>query len=196
MMNSPVVRQPQNLVPARLQERIIRLTQGPIWQYGKRSSRANDRYAFWCAHFAGGGSASRVSCEQELAENVSAAPIFELWQALKAGPLDGHEPLRVYANAHTYGVEGYVHTDNDDTENYFSTVYYAHPVWHRNWGGETVFYAKDQSGAIVDAIYPEPGTAITFPGAIPHCAKGPTRDCIDLRITIVIKTQRAGEVRA
>ncbi|AJW98260.1 2OG-Fe(II) oxygenase [Burkholderia gladioli pv. gladioli] len=190
-MNSSIVRQPRDLVPIRLQERIAQFTHGPIWQYGKRSSKAHDRYAFWCAHFAGGNAASRVSCEPELAENRSATAIYELWNVLKAGPLAGHEPLRVYANAHTYGVEGYVHTDSDDAENYFSTIYYAHPVWHRNWGGETVFYSRTEANAIIDTVYPEPGMAVTFPGAIPHCAKGPTRDCIDLRVTVVIKTQRS-----
>jgi SM-20-related protein len=187
-MGKTVIRHPSDIVPLHLQEQITALTQGPIWRYGKRSHGSNDRYAFWCAHFADPGSRNRESCESELYGNKAAAPIADLWNILKVGPLRGHEPVRVYANAHTYGVEGYVHTDSSDAENYFSTIYYAHPVWHKNWGGETVFY-EDHGNVIFDSVFPEPGTAITFPGSVSHCAKGPTRDCIDLRVTVVIKTQ-------
>jgi SM-20-related protein len=178
------------LVPRGLQKRLAELTALPIWAYGWKSNPRKDRYSYWHAHFAGGGARNRRNCEAELASVPELAPVLDLWRRLNSGPLAGHEPLRVYANSHTFGVEGYVHADSRDTQNYFSTIYFAHPVWHHNWSGETVFYSRDRRD-ILTSVYPKPGRVVTFPGAMPHCARAPSRDCPELRITVVIKTQRA-----
>lgn len=180
-----------NLVPRSLQQRISALISGPIWQYGWRSNTRLDRFCFWHAHFAGGDQHSRASCEAELAAKPHLAPILELWKLLEKELLQGHEPLRIYANSHTYGVEGYVHTDNDDDQNYFSTLYYAHPVWHMNWCGDTVFYSRDGQD-ILRSVYPKPGRVLSFHGALPHCARAPSRECTELRVSVVIKTQKKG----
>lgn len=169
----------------------MRLVRRPIWAYGWKSVKEEDRFGFWHAHFAGGDKSSRENCLEELAGNSAAAPIHELWECLSASILAGHEPIRVYANAHTYGVEGYVHTDSSDEANYFTTVYYAHDIWHPNWSGETMFVVPE-TGEITKAIYPAPGRAIMFNGATPHVARSPSRDCPELRATIVFKTQLAG----
>lgn len=177
-----------DFVDSLLRERISALVRSPIWQYGWRSTHGGDRFAYWHSHFAGSDQ-GRNSCEAELAGEPLLESVYRLWQVLHAGVLQGHEPLRVYANAHTYGVEGSVHIDDPDADNYFSTVYYAHQTWSRNWAGETVFYSNDGQD-IVRSVYPRPGRAVTFPGAIPHCARAPSRDCAELRISVVIKTQR------
>ena len=178
-----------DFVPRDLQQQITEMVQGPIWQYGWRSNSRRDRFCYWHAAFAGGDGNSRVNCEEELLSKPHLAPIQKLWLQLSQGVLKGHEPLRVYANSHTYGVEGYVHRDNKDTENYFSTVYYAHPVWHKNWCGDTVFYSQNEQD-IIHSVYPRPGRAVTFHGAMPHCARAPSRECTELRISVVIKTQK------
>ncbi|MBM2772021.1 2OG-Fe(II) oxygenase [Burkholderia territorii] len=179
-----------DLVPAHLRQSLSELVRGPIWQYGWRSNTRRDRFCFWHASFAGGGIESRANCEMELSKNAAAVPVYELWKLLSSGPLKGHEPLRVYANSHTYGVEGYVHTDNDDTENYFSTIYYAHQTWHKNWSGETLFFTRDGQD-IVKAVYPSPGRIVSFPGSLPHAAHAPSRECAELRVSIVFKSQKA-----
>ena len=179
-----------DFVDRELLARIHALIKKPIWAYGWKSNQRRDRYCFWHAPFAGGDGSSRRNCEAELAANEAAAPVYALWKLLQQGPLRGHEPVRAYANSHTFGVEGYVHRDNDDQENYFSTVFYAHPSWHQNWAGDTVFYNRDGSD-IITTVYPKPGRAVTFHGAIPHCARAPSRDCNELRVTIVLKTQLA-----
>lgn len=179
-----------HLVPDALQQALTAMVSRPIWQYGWRSNVRRDRFCFWHAHFAGGAIDSVQSCEDELMRRADAAPFAQLWTLLKQGPLKHHVPVRAYANSHTYGVEGYVHTDNDEADNGFSTIYYAHPVWNRNWGGETVFFANDNRN-IVKAVYPQPGRLVSFPGSIPHCAHSPSRDCADLRISIVLKTRIA-----
>ncbi len=181
-----------DFVPPQLQQALTEITRQPIWKYGWRSNTRRERYSYWHAHVAGGDGDSRNNCEQELAGKPAFSAIYALFKILQTGPLRGHEPLRVYMNSHTFGVEGYVHQDNLDTENYFSTVYYAHPVWHQNWAGDTVFYNKDEND-ILTSVFPRPGRAVTFHGAIPHCARAPSRDCNELRVSIVIKTQRQVE---
>jgi SM-20-related protein len=179
-----------DFAPKQLQLAVSHLARQPIWKYGWRSNARRDRYCFWHAHIAGGDGDSRASCEKDLATNQSFAAAYAIFKLLQQGPLKGHEPLRVYLNSHTFGVEGYVHQDNADTENYYSTVYYAHPVWHANWSGDTVFYNRDQSD-IIASVFPRPGRAVMFHGAIPHCARAPARDCNELRISLVFKTQKA-----
>ena len=177
-----------DVIPIDLQKRIADFVRLPIWGYGWRSNGGQDRYSFWHAHFAGKDTKNRESCLPDLIDNEIAAPIAALWDFLSKELLRGHVPLRVYANAHTYGVEGYVHTDSTDEENYFTTIYYAHQVWRRNWSGEIVFFSKENDD-IVKAIAPRPGRLVFFPGSILHKAQAPSRECPELRISIVIKTQ-------
>lgn len=175
-----------NIVPQDLQLKIRELTSGPIWQYGWKSNARRDKYCFWNARFAGGNLESLENCENELRKNTHATSIYELWKCLENSLLAGHEPIRVYANNHTYGVEGYAHTDSEE-DGYFSTIYYAHQNWHRNWAGELVFF--EQGGQdIIKSVYPKPGRVVQFPGRIPHAARAPSRECCDSRISVVIKT--------
>ena len=179
-------------MPLDLQQQLAELIAEPIWRYGWHSNKSQDRFCFWHAHFAGGDGKSRIDCSRELENNRGARPVLALWRLLSTSLLRGHQPLRVYANSHTYGVEGYVHTDSTDEENYFTTIYYAHQVWRKNWSGETLFFARD-SEEIVRAVYPRPGRLVSFRGSIPHMAHAPSRECPELRVSIVIKTQLAAD---
>lgn len=182
------VRVIDDVIPSGLQKEILGFIRRPIWAYGWKSIKEHDRYGFWHAHFAGGDDKDMSDCESGLASNVAAAPIYQLWKCLKSDVLKGHAPIRVYANGHTYGVEGYIHTDSEDKDNYFTTIYYAHGVWDPNWAGETVFYSEE-TGDITQAVHPRPGRVIVFRGATPHVARSPSRECPELRVSIVIKTK-------
>lgn len=177
-------------VPIDLQEQLAALVERPIWRFGWRSNGSQDRYCFWHAHFAGRDGKSRNDCAQELADNPNAVAVSALWTFLEENVLQGHEPLRVYANGHTYGIEGYVHTDSSDEDNYFTTIYYAHRVWRKNWSGEILFFSREDD-EIIQAVLPRPGRLVSFPGAIPHKAQAPSRECPELRVSIVVKSQLA-----
>jgi len=182
-----------DIVPTELRLGILKLIRRPIWSYGWKSVKERDRFCFWHAHFAGGEEESRSSCEEELRNNSAAVPIHELWKLLSATLLEGHEPLRVYANGHTYGVEGSIHTDSTDEQNYFTTIYYSHPLWELDWAGETVFYSR-QVEDISKVVYPKPGRVVQFRGATSHVARSPSRECPELRTCIVFKTQLRDEI--
>lgn len=91
-------------------------------------------------------------------------------------------------NAHTYGLEGYPHTDSvrlcDKT-----IVVYMNPTWRREWGGETMIY---DGCKIVHAELPKENCAIEFPGSAWHVARGVTRICPELRVTLVFKLAPRG----
>ncbi|HEY2345126.1 MAG TPA: 2OG-Fe(II) oxygenase [Xanthomonadaceae bacterium] len=177
-----------DIVPLELRRDILRLVLRPIWSYGWKSVKNRDRFCFWHAHFAGGEEESRANCEEELANDTAKAPIHALWKLLSATVLEGHEPLRVYANGHTYGVEGSIHSDSTDEQNYFTTIYYAHGAWELDWAGEIVFFPREMDD-ISRSVYPKPGRVIMFRGATPHVARSPSRECPELRTCIVFKTQ-------
>ncbi|URX61741.1 2OG-Fe(II) oxygenase [Luteibacter anthropi] len=175
-----------HLVPEALRRSLMALMRRPIWAYGWKSVRERDRYGFWHAHFAGGEENETSSCEDALARLGSEHPVFALWSLLSEGPLRGHRPIRVYANGHTYGTEGYIHTDNQDPRCY-TAIYYAHGAWDADWSGETSFLSAE-TGDILHAVLPMPGRLVLFNGATPHVARGVSRECPELRISLVVKT--------
>jgi SM-20-related protein len=183
------VRIQDEFIPPALHKQLVSFFQEPIWFYGWKSNAGNKQApnSHWNVFFAGNMSKGPATdCEAELMENAFFQPIQALWQLLKAGPLAGHIPVRIYANAHTYGTDGYVHTDSEEP-NYYSTIAYLHPQWHPNWAGETVFFTQDQSD-ITRAVFPRPGRIVSFHGAVPHCARPLSRDCAALRVCLVFKT--------
>ncbi|MDB5815166.1 MAG: proline hydroxylase [Rhodocyclales bacterium] len=179
------------VMPNALHQELAIFFQEPIWFYGWKSNaqKAQAPNSHWNVFFAGTHKHETAgSCEAELMDNEFFKPVQDLWLLLKAGSLAGHEPVRVYANAHTYGTDGYVHTDSED-RNYYSTICYMHLVWRPDWAGELVFFNQDRSD-ITHAVYPRPGRIVSFHGAVPHCARPLSRDCSALRISLVYKTRK------
>lgn len=174
-------------IPAELQGQLSRLVERPIWAHGWKSNSQDDKYSFWHTHFGGGDLNSRANCLEEIKAHQ---PIHLLWDLLSKTVLQGHEPLRAYGNGHTFGCEGYIHVDNRDTDNYYSTLIYANKDWKAHWGGETLFYGLDQKD-IIKACAALPFRVVTFPGHIPHKANAPARDCPHLRTAIVFKSHFA-----
>ncbi len=146
-----------------LRDRVYRQICGVRWQFGWKSNRATDTYCFLHQHYAGHinpdhEGAKPYDCESELlgANQV----LVELWDALKdkCERLRSHRLIRCYANGYPYGTDGTVHTDTVNPLG-LTTIFYPHPVWNPDWGGETVFFTSDlsdtrgwgQSPAIIDA---------------------------------------------
>lgn len=159
----------------------------PGWSFGGYSADGGDRYLY--KHFAGfvaDGREQRTAqaIEEEL---MNRAPIIaQLWQALKAGPLEGNSLARCYANGMTGGVEGGLHLDSN-ISTHLTSIYYPHPSWEPNFGGETLLF-NDSGDEILAAIYPRPNRLVVFAGTIPHVARPMSRRCPDLRITLMFKT--------
>ena len=178
-------------LPQSLIEDLAEKGRNTKWSFGWKSRPIGDRFSYWHHHFCGGRINETSSCLTELSARAELICLFRLWAELNTqiSYLSSYYPTRVYANAHSFGNEGYIHKDSKEEENALTIVYYAHPIWAQNWGGETVFFNL-QAEEVVKAIYPKPGRVAIFPGHIPHAARAPSRDATELRITFIYKLLR------
>ena len=161
-------------LPPELFKAVSHTVENAGWKYGWRSNKGMG-YAHWNHDFGGG--------TPENGLDVSAAlsgPIADAWNHLRPA---NSVLLRCYANAHTYGCEGYPHTDSSRPIDQ-TIVLYTVRQWRREWGGETVLYDGDR---IVHSELPKPNGGVIFPGAMLHAARGVSRICPDLRTTLMFK---------
>lgn len=175
------------------QQEIFEFLAGPGWAFGAFSDPSPSASRYWSKHFAGIVRDGRekndpVEFEQQLERN--APPVARMWAGLRTGVLSGHALSRCYANGYPSGAEGGVHMDSNISE-HFTSIYYPHSAWHPNFAGETVFFDADGSD-IIAAVYPRPNRLVVFPGVIPHVARGVSRVCSQLRITLMFKTALEG----
>ncbi len=182
-----------DLLTSKDHEGIINFLKQPNWGFGWKSNSNVDAYSFWHKHFGGSlhpdpdvdNGALQPSCEEELL--LSAPAVHKMWMGLKGSYLASFDLRRCYANAHPYGTEGSVHVDSSQSNN-FTIIYYPCTKWDANWGGETVFFNKQKSD-IIRSIYPKPNRLVMFPGNIPHVARGVSRTCPEVRITLMFKVR-------
>lgn len=162
------------------------------WSYGWRSHEGAASQAFWHKHFAGTrdgrDAVAPADVEAELARR--APPVHAFWQGLKRSHLAGHVLERCYANGLPYGCDGATHTDSLE-QGACTSVYYPHAHWDVDWGGETVLFNPDKTD-ILAAVYPQPNRLLIFPGFVFHVARGVSRACPSMRVTLMFKTRLAG----
>lgn len=158
------------------------------WQYGWPQG-TSDPFSHWNIDFLGASLKNQSNLEDQLFARPELEPIANAWRRLAAGPLKGHYLIRCYANAHTFGVEGYPHTDTisaDQVDNYTAVVY-LNPVWKRDWAGELVLF--DDTGDVFMAVLPRAGRTAIIPGEFVHAARGVSRLCPAVRICIAFKSR-------
>ncbi len=178
-----------DLLPGDEQAAIHRLlAQGP-WQHGWRSHNGAGAQAFWNRHFAGSQDPARLDGRHDASEELAARePLLDAcWQRIARDYLRGHALQSCYANGLPYGTDGSVHTDSLAI-GACTAVYYPHQHWDPDWGGETILFNKDRSD-ILAAVYPKPNRLLVFPGFLYHVARGVSRACPTMRITLMFKTQ-------
>ena len=178
-----------DFLPAGEQRAVFDFLLGPGWGFGAYSDNAPGASRYWFKHFAGYVRDGRedldpAAVEQQLS---AAAPLVAaVWTRLKSGILGGHALTRCYANGYPAGSEGGLHLDSN-IDDHFTAIYYPHLAWRPNFAGETVFFNREGSD-IIASIYPRPNRLVIFPGTIPHVARGVSRSCPELRITLMFKT--------
>lgn len=160
-----------------------------LWTYGWQSDIEKTPFGHWNHDFLRTARGNQDDCQSVLLNNPALAPLHGLWKRLREEILPGHLLVRCYANAHTFGVEGYPHVDSRAPGNY-TTVIYVNPVWKAEWAGETVFL--NDLGDIFRAVLPKPGRIVTFDGRILHAARGLSRTCPAMRATLMFKTRVPG----
>jgi SM-20-related protein len=165
----------------------LHVSDGNGWKFGWKSHAASDTFSFWHRHFGGYRNTKDETKAYDCSKAIEAYPlVYALWQRLAEGALAGHRLIRCYANGHTYGSDGTLHTDSTTTQSYTS-IYYPHRTWQPNWAGETVFFNEEKND-IIGSAYPRPNRLVIFDGRIPHLARGVSRTCPVLRVTLMFKT--------
>ena len=89
---------------------------------------------------------------------------------------------RIYLNGHTFGQQGYFHTD-DDREEGRTLLIYCNDDWKVEYAGATVFADGDN----FVTIYPDAFSGVYFNGNIPHHSQPISKDFHGLRITLAYK---------
>jgi SM-20-related protein len=94
-----------------------------------------------------------------------------------------HKMDRYYANSHTYGLDGSMHSD----DGHVTALYYPCKNWDINWDGGTAFYNYEKDDIIKYASY-KYNRIVLFKADIPHKAMPVSRECYELRTSVVFKT--------
>lgn len=147
------------------------------WKYGWASNKSIE-FTHWNHDFTRASVLNGLDISQELPPAIAGA-----WDYIRANVLGDQTLLRCYVNSHTYGVEGYPHTDSRRAEDN-TLVVYMNKEWQRDWGGETVVY---DGYDIEHAELPKFNRGLVFPGAQTHQARSVTRICPAQRITLMFK---------
>jgi hypothetical protein len=147
------------------------------WKYGWASNK-DIEFTHWNYSFAKGGALNGLDISKELT-----GPIAKAWQHIQTNITGPQALLRCYTNAHTFGVEGYPHTDSKRDADQTIVVYMT-KHWQRDWGGETTIYDGDN---IVHAELPKYNAGLAFYGNQWHCARSVSRICPSQRITLMFK---------
>lgn len=170
----------QNIFNAAELEAAKRLIDKANWSYGWPSNK-DVPYGHWNTDFTHTTKHNPTDVSVRLP--IQLVPI---WDALNKTFYNQQAKLvRCYANRHTHGTEGYIHTDSDRSEDQ-TCVINMDPIWNPNWGGETVLYSMDLQD-IVKSVIPAYGRVTVFAGNIPHCAKPVSRICPTVRTTLMFK---------
>ncbi|WP_179957509.1 2OG-Fe(II) oxygenase [Exilibacterium tricleocarpae] len=159
-----------NAVGDDLAERIWQIVNRPKWHWG-HMSRKSAPQKFWAMDLNG------EEAMKELFESVR--PHFDIAAHTKLAL------RKVNASGHTHGLGGAIHQDYN-TDDYYSMLYYANPVWHPKFGGETQFYSDDLN-YIIHSVMPKPSRVVFFDGRIPHFGRSPSREFWGVRVAIAFK---------
>lgn len=93
---------------------------------------------------------------------------------------------RVYANFNLFGDYQFAHTDGD----VWTALVFVNAAWGDDWGGEFLLYEEGPQ-AVAYAIPVRPGRVVVFDGRLTHRGGVPSKYCVDPRITLAIKFERA-----
>jgi len=149
------------------------------WKYGWKSDKAVS-FGHWNVDITKTGVSNTTDISSRLPTTFK-----RIWDVVNNEVGGSAKLIRCYSNRHTFGTEGYIHIDTDREEDH-TCVIFMNKHWEANWGGETNFYNQDKSEVTL-SILPRFGRMVLFQGAVPHCARGLTRICPDVRTTLMFK---------
>lgn len=172
-----------DVVPGELYQALLDASMRIGWRFGWNTP-ANPNQLYWHHEVAGG----RKSNTEDRSAEVEKHPLrsfaaYQNWLLERFVP-NGSRILRFYLNAHTYGTDGWPHTDCDRPGE-VTAVLYLVPAWQAGWGGETVVF--NPQGEISHAVLPRPNRIVSFPSDWLHAPRPLSRAFGGLRVVLVVK---------
>tara|TARA_R110000868_G_scaffold120202_5_gene319034 strand:+ start:3738 stop:4739 length:1002 start_codon:yes stop_codon:yes gene_type:complete len=175
----------EDLLDEALMDEVEAYFNNASWKYGWLSStRAGERINSHWHH----ALTEPDSVQNGLDIATKLPPLFKsVWEEVSRELFPDHALLRMYANAHTYGTEGYPHRDT--VRSGLSTlVIYLNRRWDASWGGETVAFLPEEGLASSPVKF---NYGFLLDSKMRHVARGVSRECPELRKTLVIKAAPA-----
>jgi 2OG-Fe(II) oxygenase superfamily len=176
-------------IPPLLYQELLDVSAELEWKFGW-STRSNPAMRYW-HHEVGHGSKDNID---DISHQVDRHPsrIFSFylsWLRAHIVPAEA-KLLRFYLDAHTYGTDGWPHTDSERADD-LTVVAYLNAEWKPEWGGETVVF--DASHDVVAATLPRPNRLLTFPSNLLHAPRPVSKVFSDIRVVLVVKFALGGE---
>ena len=172
-----------NCLPAPLYTELLQAAGRIGWRFGWNTP-SNPHSRYW-HHEVGFGKKSNTA---DVSERVRQhpLPVFAQYMDWLRSHLVSPQTqvLRFYLNAHTYGTDGWPHTDTERGEE-LTTVLYLTPPWQPAWCGETVVF--NAQGDIETAVLPRPNRLLSFPSDRLHAPRPLSKAFEGLRVVLVVK---------
>ena len=173
--------------PAALYDELSRLISSEPLSYGARSNALSDPHGHWSRKFVPGGAHNLADIAGLLRQKEELCPLNAAWEHLKNVHLQHSVLIRCYLNGYTYGTDGYFHTDSDRKDE-STVVVFMNETWDPDWAGELAFL--DAAGDILKSILPRRNRAVIFPASLSHAGRSVSRQCVELRKTLIFKARR------
>lgn len=152
---------------------------------GWLSNETTDPHGHWNCNFVSNDKSANLADKSGEFNNPV---VQEVWNWIKENVPEFKDKilLRCYMNAHTYGVDGYFHTDSSRDNEKTMVLYIVSGDWNKNWGGETIFQENDE---LIFSVLPKKNRSIVFNSNLSHCARGVSRLFHGIRKTFMIKVR-------
>lgn len=156
-------------------------------------AHTNDEFlagAYWTHQLHNFCPIENPTAQQEVGLKASENPLWEdVLQFLEITipeipPRD--ECYAAYINVMRFGNSPAIHCDAPyHVDKQKTVLVYMNPVWHPEWGGETVFFDDTLDAKYI--VQPRPGRVVIFDGRIPHTAKTPSLKFLYNRFILAFK---------
>tara|TARA_B100001964_G_scaffold64414_1_gene73446 strand:+ start:2939 stop:3472 length:534 start_codon:yes stop_codon:yes gene_type:complete len=150
---------------------ILKKVSGPVWEFGHTTYPKEDPRFRLCTPF----------WKVELQDDEFFA--VHLLNKIERVTDNKYTLDHVYANGHTYGLDGTFHLD-DYNSNSMTFLLYAMPKWKKEWGGYTSYQISETE---LYSVYPEPNKGVLHHGDCYHTSGPISRQYPGLRVTIAWK---------
>lgn len=172
-----------NLLPADLYNSLLQVSRQLPWRFGWNTP-SNPNHRYWHHEVGQGGKTNTL----DVSDTVSNYPVkvFSLYQDwLRSSLVPANSKiLRFYLNAHTYGTDGWPHTDTDRGDE-LTAILYLTSGWKPQWCGETVIF--NEQGDIAASVLPRPNRLLLFPSDKLHAPRPLSKAFEGLRVVLVVK---------